>query len=49
MLAQSDGRIVGRLKVDGSGIRSPIIEVDQTLYVLSNGGSLGAFEIQALE
>lgn len=49
VLAQSDGRIVGRLKVDGSGIRSPIIEVDQTLYVLSNGGSLGAFEIQALE
>lgn len=49
VLAQSDGRIVGRQKVDGSGIRSPIVEVDQTLYVLSNSGSLTAFDIQALE
>ena len=49
VLAQSDGRIIGRKKVDGDGLRSPFIEVDQTLYVVSNGGTLSAYDIRALD
>ena len=49
VLAQSDGRVIGRKKVDGSGVRSQLVEADQTLYVFSNAGTLAAYDIQAKE
>ncbi len=44
VLAQSDGRFMGRRKV-GDGVRSPIIYADGLFYVLDNGGGLSAFSI----
>jgi outer membrane protein assembly factor BamB len=45
VLAQSDGRFLGRRRVDSDGLRSvPIVE-DGIVYVLGNSGSLSAFEI----
>ncbi len=45
ILAQSDGRFLGRRKVDGDGLRSRMAYADGTLFVLGNSGSLQAFEI----
>ena len=48
VLAQSDGRFLGRVKLDGKGIRSAMsIAEGRTLYVLGNSGSLHAVEIGA--
>lgn len=48
VLAQSDGRFLGRLKLDGKGIRSAMsVTEGRTLYVLGNSGSLQAVEIEA--
>lgn len=44
-LAQSDGRFVGRVKVDGDGVRSHMLAEGNTLYVLSNGGDLVSYTI----
>ncbi|MYE13172.1 MAG: outer membrane protein assembly factor BamB [Gammaproteobacteria bacterium] len=46
VIAQSDGRFVARRRLDGSGLRSGMIEADGTVYVLSNGGRLEAVEIR---
>ena len=46
VLAQSDGRFVGRRKIDGDGLRSRMIVVDETVYLLSNGGQLNALAIR---
>lgn len=46
ILAQSDGRFVGRRKLDGDGLRSSMAVVDGVLYVLGNSGSLHALEIE---
>ena len=46
VLAQSDGRMMGRRKVDGDGLRSRAISSDGTMYVLGNSGRLSAFEIR---
>ncbi len=48
VLAQSDGRFLGRTKIDGSGLRSPFTVADGTVYVYGSGGSLTALEIEAL-
>jgi outer membrane protein assembly factor BamB len=46
VLAQSDGRFVGRRKLDGDGLRfEMVIAEGRTIYVLTNGGSLQALEI----
>jgi len=45
VLDASDGRYVGRRKVDGSGLRAPIISDGETLYVLDNSGDLAAFRL----
>lgn len=45
ILAQSDGRFLGRRKLDSSGLRSNMVYADGTLYVLGNSGSLHALEI----
>ncbi len=46
VLAQSDGRMMGRRKVDGKGIRSAIVVADSVVYVLGNSGKLVAYEIE---
>ena len=47
VLAQSDGRFLGRQKLDGKGIRSAMSVADGgTLFVLGNSGSLQAVEIE---
>jgi outer membrane protein assembly factor BamB len=45
VLAQSDGRLLGRRKLDGKGVRSRMIYADGTLYALGNSGSLQALEV----
>ncbi len=45
ILAQSDGRLLGRRKLDGKGVRSRMIYADGMLYALGNSGSLQALEV----
>jgi outer membrane protein assembly factor BamB len=45
ILAQSDGRLLGRRKLDGKGVRSRMIYADGTLYAVGNSGSLQALEV----
>ena len=44
VLAQSDGRFLARRKL-GDGLRSPPLEVDGTIFVLANDGSIEALAI----
>ncbi len=46
VLAQSDGRFIGRRKVDGDGVRARPWVADEIFYVLGNSGSLQALEIE---
>jgi outer membrane protein assembly factor BamB len=46
IIAQRDGRHLGRRKLDGDGIRSAMVLADTTLYVLGNSGSLHAVQIE---
>ncbi|XOV82136.1 MAG: outer membrane protein assembly factor BamB [bacterium] len=46
VIAQRDGRHLGRRKLDGDGIRSELVLGESTLYVLGNSGSLHALEIE---
>ena len=46
VIAQTDGRLLGRRKLDGKGIRSNIVVADATLFVMGNSGSLHALEIE---
>ena len=48
VVAQSDGRFLGRTRLDGAGLRSPFTVADGTVYAFGTGGSLTAFEIEAL-
>jgi outer membrane protein assembly factor BamB len=43
--AQLDGRMMGREKVSGDGLRAQMVVADGTLYVLDNGGSLSAYRV----
>jgi outer membrane protein assembly factor BamB len=45
VIAQRDGRLLGRRKLDGDGIRSGIVIEDTTFYVFGNSGSLHALTI----
>ncbi|MCB1684590.1 MAG: outer membrane protein assembly factor BamB [Pseudomonadales bacterium] len=45
IIAQSDGRLLGRRKLDGDGVRSRMVYADGTLYALGNSGSLQALEV----
>lgn len=45
LLAQSDGRLLGRKKLDGKGVRSRMIYADGILYALGNSGKLQALEV----
>jgi len=46
LMAQSDGRFVGRRKIDGSGVRSGVVEEGGRLYAMGNNGSLYVLEIR---
>ena len=46
VLAQRDGRIMGRRKLDGDGLRSGMQYADSTLFVLGNSGSLFALNLE---
>lgn len=46
LLAQSDGRFVGRLRADRKGVRARMLTRSGTLYVYGNGGRLSAYRIQ---
>jgi outer membrane protein assembly factor BamB len=46
LLSQVDGRIVGRIQVDGDGVRSKMIASNNTLYAFGNSGRLTALAIQ---
>ena len=46
VLAQSDGRFVGRRKVDGAGIKAGVISEGGRLYAMGDSGSLSALEIR---
>jgi len=47
LLSQVDGSLVGRVKVDGDGIRGDMVADGNRLYVFGNGGKLVAFEVTA--
>ncbi|MDR2155291.1 MAG: outer membrane protein assembly factor BamB [Burkholderiaceae bacterium] len=46
LLSQSDGRFVGRVKVDGDGIRADLHAQGNTLYVFGNSGTLAAYQVE---
>ncbi len=46
IMNQTDGNFVARRKVDGNGVRSPMLAVGETLYVYGNGGELEALSVQ---
>lgn len=46
LLSQVDGRLVGREKVDGDGIRGRMLNAGGTLYVYGNSGTLAALRLE---
>jgi outer membrane protein assembly factor BamB len=49
VLSQVDGEFVGRVKVDGDGVRADMLSDGNVLYVFGNSGDLVAYEITADE
>lgn len=47
LLSQVDGEFVGRVKVDGDGVRADMLSDGNVLYVFGNSGKLAAYEITA--
>jgi outer membrane protein assembly factor BamB len=46
-LSQVDGQFVGRIKIDGAGVRANMLESDNILYILGNSGKLVALQVTA--
>ncbi len=46
LLAQSDGRFVGRVRIDNDGINSPAVVDGSRVYILGNSGGLSALELR---
>lgn len=46
LLAQTDGRLVGRVRTDRKGVRVPPIVQGDTLYVYGNSGNLAAYQLR---
>ncbi|MGA0840737.1 MAG: outer membrane protein assembly factor BamB [Pseudomonadales bacterium] len=46
VLAGDDGRFIGRRKIDGDGVRAPILVADDLIYVLGNSGKLVALKLK---
>lgn len=49
VLSQIDGSMIGRAKVDGSGLRAPMRAVGEQLIVYSNAGKLAAYSLRTLD
>lgn len=49
VLSQVDGSIVGRTRVDGSGLRARMLVAGDRLIVYSNAGKLAAYSLQGLD
>jgi len=45
VLAQRDGRLVGRRKLGGKGLRTQTVIADDMLYTLTNSGTLTALKV----
>ena len=45
ILKQSDGEFAARKKIDGSGVRSPMVSDGEVLYVLADNGDLVAIKV----
>jgi len=45
-LSQVDGHMAGRIRIDGDGVRAPMIVDGDTLYVFGNGGRLAAIKVK---
>jgi len=46
LLAQTDGRLVARVRVDSKGVRVPPIARSGTLYIYGNSGDLAAYQLR---
>lgn len=46
VLSQTDGRFLGRTKVDGSGVSAPMASDGEALYILDNDGGLSAYTFE---
>jgi outer membrane protein assembly factor BamB len=46
LLDPSDGRFVGREKIDGNGVSTPMLSVGESLIIQSNNGKISAYKIQ---
>ncbi|RZV52521.1 MAG: outer membrane protein assembly factor BamB, partial [Pseudomonadales bacterium] len=49
VLSQIDGSVVGRARIDGSGVRAPMRVVEDQLIVYSNAGKLAAYTLRAVD
>ena len=47
VMSQTDGRFVGRARVDGSGVNAAMISDNDTLFVLDNDGALTAYRFES--
>jgi outer membrane protein assembly factor BamB len=45
-LSQTDGRIVGRTRVDSSGVSAPMITDGEVVYILDNDGGVSAYQVE---
>jgi outer membrane protein assembly factor BamB len=48
-LSQTDGEFVGRIKVDGNGVRANMLIHENILFVLGNGGKMMALDVRQKE
>jgi outer membrane protein assembly factor BamB len=46
LLDPVDGHFVGRTKIGGGGVSSPLLSTGNSLIVQSNNGSVSAYKIQ---
>ena len=46
LISSVDGSFVGRKKIDGSGVSSPLLVVGESLIIQANNGSVSAYKIQ---
>ncbi len=46
LLAQTDGRLAGRIRTDSKGVRVPPIVQGDTLYIYGNSGDLAAYQLR---
>jgi outer membrane protein assembly factor BamB len=46
LINPTDGNLVGREKVGGSGVSSPLLVVGESLIIQANDGAVSAYKIQ---